>query len=171
MYSDSEKLKRFRKSLDLGQVAFAQALNIARATISMIECGKYKISHTVKEAIKQKYNYDIDSESYITKKEFVVNTSNIVPIPFYEVKAAANPKGEIMVDYPESQALYFDKRWLENILGVNPFNASIIQAKGDSMDSGLNKSTDIKDGDLLLVDNSNINLVNGLIYVIELGYN
>ena len=165
MLTDAEKLKDFRNSLRLSQQEFAVKLGVGLSTISMIECGKNKISRFVKEAILKVYNFNIETGTQELKKEI---TSNIIPIPFYDVKAAANPKGELMLDYPESESLYFDKRWLKNILGINPYNASIIQAKGDSMDSGLNKSDDIKDGDLLLVDNSDLNIVNNRTYIFEI---
>ena len=169
MKSDADKLKEFREDvLNLTQQEFVNKLGMSLSAVSMVECGKRNISKNVKEKIKEIFNYDLDKEAYIQEKEYTTVTSNIIPIPFYDVKAAANPKGELMLDYPESESLYFDKRWLKNILGINPYNASIIQAKGDSMDSGLNKSDDIKDGDLLLVDNSDLNIVNNRIYIFEI---
>ena len=167
MRTDEEKLKDFRNSLRLSQQEFVNKLGMSLSVVSMVECGKRPLSHKVKERIKEIFNYNIDKEAYIQEKEFTTVTSNIIPIPFYQVKAAANPSGEILIDYPETQALYFDKRWLENMLGINPYNCSIIQAKGDSMDSGLNKPDDIKDGDMLLVDNSKTHLQNNKIYVVQ----
>ena len=165
MLSDADKLKDFRNSLRLSQQEFAIKLGVGLSTISMIECGKNKLSRTVKEAILKTFNFNIETGTQEFKKEI---TSNIVPIPFYHIKAAANPKGELIVDYQESESLYFDRRWLKNVLGINPFNASIIQAKGDSMDSGKNQADDIKDSDLLLVDNSDLNIVNNRIYIFEI---
>ena len=64
--------------------------------------------------------------------------------------------------------MYFDKRWLENIIGLKQKNAVLIQAKGDSMDSGLGRADDIKDGDLLLLDDSVTEFINNQIYVVSL---
>ena len=83
----------------------------------------------------------------------VPKNDNIVALSFYNAQAAAG-EGERVNDILEENYLYFDKRWLKNILGVNPSNLVIIQAKGDSMDSGLNQTDDIKDGDLLMIDKS-----------------
>ena len=168
MIPDKKKLKDFRESLNLSQQEFVDKIGMSLSAVSMVECGKRNISKTVKERIKQVFNYDIDKQEYITQKEFVTVTSNIIPVPFYHVKAAANPKGELLLDYTEEEALFFDKRWLKNVLGVSPYNCSIIQAKGDSMDSGMGRKDDIKDGDLLLVDNSCVDIVNNRIYIIEL---
>lgn len=168
MIPDKKKLKDFRESLNLSQQEFVDKIGMSLSAASMVECGKRTISKNVKERIKKVFNYDIDKQVYITEKEYATVTSNIIPIPFYHIKAAANPKGEVLLDYPEEEALFFDKRWLKNVLGINPYNCSIIQAKGDSMDSGMNKPDDIKDGDLLIVDNSCTNIVNNKTYIIEL---
>lgn len=165
MRTDGEKLKDFRNSIRLSQKELAIKLEVGLSSISMVESDNRTLSRNLKEKILNIFNYDIDKEQECFKKEV---TSNIVPIPFYHVKAAANPKGEFILDYQESESLYFDLRWLKNVLGINPFNSSIIQAKGDSMDSGLNKQDDIKDGDLLLVDNSDLNIVNNRTYIFEI---
>ena len=162
MLTDAEKLKDFRNSLRLSQQEFAVKLGVGLSTISMIECGKNKISRFVKEAILKVYNFNIETGTQELKKEI---TSNIIPIPFYDVKAAANPKGELMLDYPESESLYFDKRWLKNILMVNPSNLAIIQAKGNSMDGG---TSPIKDGDLLMLDESIKEPANKQIFVVRI---
>ncbi len=168
MRSDSEKLYDFRKSLHLTQQEFVNKIGMTLSAVSMVECGKRKLSFPIKVRIKDIFNYDIDKEEYIEQLPNITY-SNIIPIPFYHIKAAANPSGGVIVmDFPESECLWFDKRWLKNVLGVNPYNCSIIEAKGDSMDSGLNKSDDIKEGDLLLVDNSDVEIINNKTYIITL---
>lgn len=165
MRTDGIKLRDFRNSLNLSQKDFAIKLEVGLATVSMVESDNRSLSKNLKDKILKIFNFDIDKEIECFQKEI---TSNIIPIPFYHVKAAANPKGELMIDYPESESIYFDRRWLKNILGINPFNASIIQAKGDSMNSNQNKIDDIQDGDLLLIDNSDLNIVNNKIYIFEI---
>ena len=54
---------------------------------------------------------------------------------------------------------------MKNIIGVKPEHASIIQAVGDSMDGGNNP---IKNGDLLLIDDSVKDIINEKIFVIQL---
>lgn len=168
MLTDAKKLENFRKSLNLSQEEFAKKLNKGTSTIGMVEANKRPLSASLKETIKTIFNYDIDKQIYIIEKEFTTITSNIIPIPFYHIKAAANPKGEVLPDYTEEDALFFDKRWLKNVLGVNPYNCSIIEAKGDSMDSLQDKEEDIKDGDLLLIDNSATNIINGKVYIVDI---
>ncbi len=166
---EAQNLKTFRKEvLHLSQTEFAKKLDVSQSMIGNIETGLTAFPAAWIDKIKKVFNYDIEKQTYIVEKEYTTVTSNIIPIPFYHVKVAANPKGEMLPDYAEEEALYFDKRWLKNFLGINPYNCSILQAKGDSMDSGLNKSDDIRNDDLLLVDNSDVEIVNNKIYVIEL---
>ncbi len=166
---EAQNLKTFRKEiLHLPQTEFAKKLDVTQSMIANIESGLTAFPPAWKDKIKKVFNYDIEKQAYIIEKEYTTVTSNIIPIPFYHVKAAANPKGEMLPDYTEEEALYFDKRWLKNFLGINPYNCSILQAKGDSMDSGLNKPDDIRNDDLLLVDNSDVEIVNNKIYIIEL---
>lgn len=165
MRTDAEKLKDFRTEQRLTQNALANKLGFKLSRISMIECGKNNISTDFKLKLKEIFNYDIDKEEYVKEKYY----SKVFPIPFYHVRAAASPDtGIVIADFPESECLYFDFRWLKNVLGVEPAYCSLIETKGDSMDSGLNKQDDIKDGDLLLVDNSDVNIVNGKTYIVEI---
>ena len=166
MINDSQIVKDYRKSLGLTQVEFSKLLGINTSTLSMVECGKNKLSKDLKRTIKEKCNFDI--ELGIPIENNIQNAESIIPIPFYHVKVAANPSGEVLIDYPEQDCMYFDKRFLKNILGVNPCNCSVLETKGDSMDSGQNKADDIQDGDFLLIDNSVKNYVNNKTYIIEL---
>ena len=168
MLTDSEKLKNFRNEFRLTQQQLIEKLGVSQGAISMIECGKNKLSLEMKQLIKTKFNYDIDKQQVLESK-VTHSYPNVVPIPFYHIKAAANPTGGLIInDYPDNECLYFDRRWLKNVLGVSPNNCSIIEVQGDSMDSGLDKKDDIKEGDILLVDNSYINIVKNKIYVVEI---
>lgn len=158
----------FREDKRLSRKDLAKALDVSVSMISNIENGLSAIPDTWHKKIIQACGYDyIKGYEVTVEKEFTTVTSNIIPVPFYHVKAGANPKGELLPDYSEKEALFFDRRWLKNMLGVNPYNISIIQAKGDSMDSGRNQPDDIKDGDLLLIDNSDVNIINNRTYIFE----
>lgn len=194
MQSDAEKIKYFRKNLGLNQTQFAESLGISQAAIANIENKSRNVSPAIALALLKKYGWDFEEdkvedilaeretglgiqpdtkskkpEYYGFKKEeqgYECNF-NVIPIPFYLVKAAAG-NGETLSDYPEKDVIYFDARWLKNIIGINAKHATIIQAKGDSMDSGQNKIDDIKDGDLLMVDDSVKEIINNKIFVIRL---
>lgn len=161
MLTDAEKLKDFRLKNNWTQQEFAEILGVKLSRISMVECGKNKLSLELKEIIKKKCNYDIDTGLYDFNK-YKTNLKAF-PIPFYHVKASANPDGDfIILDYGEDECLWFDERWLRNTVGVEPINCSIIEAKGDSM------QPDIMDGDLLLIDNSDTTITNNRTYIIEI---
>lgn len=171
MITDAEKLKNFRNKYKITQQALAAKLNVKQAVISRIEQGERNASANLKLAFLKEYGLDWDSQIIANKEDTSTQfekETNIVKIPFYSAKAAAG-FGISVPDYPEKDVMYFDKRWLKNVVGINPENASIIQAKGDSMDSGLNKVGDIHNGDLLMVDHSLIEPMNNQIYVVMLG--
>jgi phage repressor protein C with HTH and peptisase S24 domain len=146
------KLRNFRKSLKLNQVKFAETLGFSQGTIANMESGKREVSKPVLLKIKEIYNVDLMSFGEV--KEKTIETSNVVAIPFYNIGAAAG-SGTYLDNEPEKEQMYFDKRYLKQILKRNTFdNLHVIYAKGDSMDSGWNQPDDIKDGDLLMVDTS-----------------
>lgn len=159
------KLKDFRKTLGLNQTDFALSLGITQATIANMESGNREVSKPVLLKIKEVYNVDLLSFGEV--KKHPIESNNVITIPFYTTKAAAG-YGEALPDYPETDVIYFDARWLKNILGVNPANVAFIQAKGDSMDGGKHP---IKDKDLLMIDESYKEPIQNQIFVINLGNN
>ncbi len=174
----AERIKYVRINI-LGiytQKEFAEKLNTTKIVISNIETGK---TDTLNKNILKilTVNYDINGEWLLTGKgepkgrnieDYIklFKSSYTFPVPFYNVKAAAG-NGNILPDYEEKDVLFFDIRYLKNILNANPVNLSLILADGDSMDSGENRADDIKDEDLLLVDNSQKEPINGRIFVIR----
>jgi phage repressor protein C with HTH and peptisase S24 domain len=166
--TQQERFKYMREEiLNLTQAQLAEKLKVKQPTVADIESGrKQKIDTNI--LYKLVLDYLINTEwllfgtGDITKidtmerhqfNEATECNKNIIPIPFYSAKAAAG-KGTTLHNAPKEDVLYFDERWLKNILGVNPKNLHLIMTKGDSMDSGFNTKSDIKDGDLLLVDTS-----------------
>ena len=155
-------LMNFRKSLNLSQVAFAKSLGTQQSVIAMIEKGKRKASPAIKEALLSVYQYEY-VEPDITQ---TVIPSTIIAIPIYKVSAAAGEGSLLPTEEPVKDFMYFDKRFLKQILKTENYKSlHLIYAQGDSMDSGWGQSDDIKDGDLLLVDSSQI-AGNNHIYVI-----
>ena len=160
------KLQEFRKSLGLNQTDFAHSLKLSQGAIANIEGGTRDVSKAVLTRIREVYNIDLYSFGEVTKAP--KEASNIVPVPLWHVKASAG-SGEALPDYPEKDVMWFDSRWLKNVLGVNnPSNLAIIQAKGNSMDGG---KEPIKDGDLLMVDESYKEPIHNQVFVVNLGNN
>ena len=175
--SQPKRFKYLRETvLNLTQSQLAEKLGIKQQTVADIESGrKQKIDTDILYKLSIEYNIFTDWLLFgvgdIEKPAFDFSSdtnSNVVPIPFYSSKVAAG-QGIEAPEYPEKDVIYFDRRWLQNVVGVRPENASIIQAEGDSMDSGMNKISDIHDCDLLMVDNSLIEPVNNQVYVLRLG--
>lgn len=158
--TQAERFKYMRENIiNLSQAKLAERLEDNTPNIINIENGRTKrLDSLLLEKLSSEYLINIEwllfGKGNPTKVDddedafHKYGNSNIVGIPFYEVKAAAG-QGEMTIDNPDKEVIWFDKRWLKNVLGVNPDNLSIIQAKGDSMDGGNNP---IKDGDLLMVD-------------------
>lgn len=147
MENIGKKIVELRKKEKLSQVQFAKKLGVPQSTIAMVETNKREPSKALYIALNEIFGFNLLSESQTELKSYCV------PIPFYNIGAAAGA-GNSIYDVPEEDVLYFDERWLKNILGVNPKNLHLIFAAGDSMNSGFNTKSDIKDGDLLLIDTS-----------------
>lgn len=153
MVTQGDRFKEIREyNLKLSQKELADILNTSQATISAIETGaKQKIDTDILKTLVHGYNIDL---SYLLLGTPSSNRDdNCIPVPFYNIGIAAG-SGKQLDDETEKEAMYFDKRWLKNVLGVDYKNLALVYASGDSMDSGFNLPNDIKDGDLLLVDTS-----------------
>lgn len=83
-----------------------------------------------------------------------------VLVPRYSVQASAGP-GAVAPDEDVLEYLAFRRDWLSTI-GVQPQNAKLLQAVGDSM------ADTILDGDILLLDTGVDRIVDNAVYVIIL---
>ena len=148
------KLKELRIALGFqNQTAFAEKLGMSQGTIANMESGKREVSRPMLLKIKEVFDVDLLSWQKPTENK-QCDTDNIVKIPRYFVGAAAG-NGDIPPDYPIDEVMNFDKRFLKQILKSDNFeHLYIINASGNSMDSGWNQPDDIKDGDLLMIDTS-----------------
>ena len=124
---------------------------MSKSLVVAIENGDRNISLKLLKKIQEIFNVDLYSTNPATP---INDNNNIVALPIHNVSAAAGA-GTWLGDEPEQDVMYFDKRFLKQILKRDSFDSiHIIYAKGDSMDSGWNQPDDIKDGDLLMVDTS-----------------
>lgn len=156
MTTDSEKLRKLRNKFNLTQQELADTLAVSKGLIAAIEGGTRNLSRPMIHKINYTFNLNIMQE----ETQITTYPNNIL-VPFYTAKASAGT-GEELPEYQESEVLHFDRRWLQNVVGINPDNATIIQAKGDSMQPL------IKDGDLLMVDISQKEPVNGQVFVVRI---
>lgn len=179
---DNSKFKRLRNMLGYTQAIFAEKVESSQQIIAMIENNKRAVPSSIREAFYRnfKISYDeaIDCETaeelntaLNTKiiTEATMNNNQVAAIRFYPDAQAAAGAGIYLPESSSEEMLYFDRRWLENTLGVKPENAIMIRARGNSMDSGLNRIDDIRDGDLLLVDISVKDVINNRIFVLQQG--
>ena len=180
METEANKIKKIRTHLKLTQQQFADKCGVKQQLIAMMERGVRPASTAFKLGFLKAFGTDFDTQIVDPEamKEVLLNetkteikassTTNVIPIPLWHVKASAG-SGEALPDYPEKDVMWFDSRWLKNVLGVNnPSNLAIIQAKGNSMDGG---KEPIKDGDLLMVDESYKEPIHNQVFVVNLGNN
>ena len=156
------KLKELRLYLGFkNQTAFAEKLNVSQATIANMESGSREVSRPMLLKIKEVFNIDLLSWN---DKQQSNNSyqSNVIDIPFYSAKAAAG-EGVDITEYPEKDIIAFDKRYLQFVVGHNFEHYSLITAVGDSM------QPTIKDGDLLMIDDSIKEIRPNKIFVIRQG--
>lgn len=151
------KLKEFRTSIGLNQTNFANKLGVSQAAIANIESGNRDVSKALLIKIKEIYNVDLLS---LNNKSLSIDSNNVIAIPFYSAKAAAG-RGTELSDYPEKDVIYFDRRWLQAVVGHKPECLSLIRAEGDSM------LPMIQDGDLLMVDDSIKEIIPNKTFVIQ----
>ncbi len=148
---DSDKLKQLRKDKELTQDKLAEELGVSKSLIVAIENGDRNISLKLLKTIQEKYNINLYSTAPTVTS---TSNNNIIALPIHNVSAAAGT-GTWLDREPEQDVMYFDKRFLKQILKKEDYDSiHIIYAKGDSMDSGWNQPDDIKDGDLLMIDTS-----------------
>lgn len=81
-------------------------------------------------------------------------------VPRYSVRASAGP-GNHVYDEEVTHTFAFRRDWLQK-KGLKPENLSIISVQGDSM-SGV-----LEDGDLVLLDTSDIEIKSGNAYVVRI---
>ena len=171
--TQQERFQYMRKEiLNLSQKTLADKLQTSQQNVADIETGrKKKIDSDILYALLTEFDINVEwllfGTGNITKIDDAMESSEAMPdtiisIPFYNALASAG-NGVDAPELEEKDLLYFDKRMLKNILGLNPKNLSIVRATGNSMDGG---SKPIKDRDFLLVD-STIKEGDGKVFVFK----
>lgn len=171
--SQQERFKYMREEIiNLSQQKLADKLGIKQQSIADIESGrKQKIDTEILYKLLEEYLINTEwllfgtgNPTKIDDSEEANNSSDSksIPIPFYSAKAAAG-KGIEAFSLPEKDIIYFDKRYLHAVIGHNLEHLSLITAEGDSM------QPTIKDGELLMVDDSIKEIRPNKIFVIRQG--
>lgn len=157
-----ERFKYMREEvIGLSQQKLADKLKIKQQTVANIESGR-------KQKIDTEILYKLSEEFLINSEWLLFEYGNITKIDdedesynkYYNEQVIFIKKYDFNLSEEENKTretedkdtLYFDKRWLSNILGVNPDNIFFIYAPDDSMDSGMDTLKDIKKGDILFID-------------------
>ena len=146
---------------NINQIKLAKELNIKQPVISRLLTDDKQTEATaaLKYSLLKVYGYDIESNKYINSGQ-PQYPDDVIALPYYTDSQAAAGTGENVVDEEVKEHLFFDKRWLRAVIGRNADNLSLIRANGNSM------LPHIKDGDLLMVDNSIKEIIPNKVFVI-----
>lgn len=168
----SARVKKIRKISELSQTSFAKSLGIKQPTLSEIEKGVYPPSDSAIRLIVSQYRVNrawLETGEGEMFREDAQGASNgesgnhlpagYIQIPFYDVQTNTEivcEKIKQSVDF-----LLFKEDWIRNVLRTLPKNMVQVLVTGDSMEPTLS------DGDIVLVDTSDMRLgFNGL-YVLQ----
>ena len=159
--SISEITKFLRKKKNLTQMELAVRLNVSQTNIMFIETGKRTPSKELAKRMARFFDvpiqaffdpdYDLDASS---------PDYSAVKIPYYNVVASAGNGIYAELEYISQYLTVSDGRFAAYLRGVK--NPSAITIRGNSMSPGLN------DGDMVVIDTDDHELVDGRIYVIEI---
>lgn len=159
MYKNNLEKIRLLRCLDRQQLA--EKIGVTSQAIGLIERGERGLSGKMLEKLSIALN--------CTKSQLLgergweeIKTPSVITIKKYNVKASA---GDGLIDEGEDgpAEISFEKGFLGLITGSRPDHLNIIKVEGNSMYPTL------KQGDLILVDKSNITIENGGIFVIRMG--
>lgn len=163
MSTNAEKLRNYRNNLNLTQEELSKVLNVSFKSLKDAEDGIIPVSKDIIFSLKNTFAEEFGMPDFTED-----TTSTILPIPFYRPFVTKKTEDGLSFDYPNKESMYFDRKYLQEVLKVNTENTLIVIAKGNAMDSGNGLPTDIKDGDYLFIDNSIKSIDDGKIFVMEI---
>ena len=94
-------------------------------------------------------------------KDAASTADSFARIPFYDVRASAG-HGAFVADQEAARFLAFDREWLAQQVGVAARRLALIPVSGTSMEP------DLHDGDLVMIDRGDIEVLREGVYVFEL---
>lgn len=145
--------------------SFAQRVEVGEGTIrALLKGGKPTLDTLV--AIRRASGVELEWLATGAGPKRPANAvgapAGFVPVPRLEIRPSAGPGSLSVYEESEPDVFAFREEWLRRI-GVSPNYARLMIAKGDSM------SETINDGDLMIVDVSIHEIVNGAIHVLVYG--
>lgn len=153
----SEKLKEIRLIEKLSQLEFAEKYSLKENAIAFIERGKQAIPDDLALALEKEYKIPFKwwktgegSTSFEQTSEDTVN----IPVD-YENKGSCGV-GFCINDNIKPEFIQLSKFWLKNVLKASILDLMVVFARGDSMEPT------IQDGDMLLIDRTQIDLCDGI---------
>lgn len=103
---------------------------------------------------------DGDIPRFLLKGQ-ALSEDNFARIPFYDVRASAG-HGAFVADQAAARHYAFDREWLALYVGVAVRRLALIPVSGTSMEP------DLHDGDLVMIDRGDIEVLREGVYVFEL---
>lgn len=97
-----------------------------------------------------------------TRLKIDIESDAFAMIPFYDVRASAG-YGAFVADQGATRHYAFDREWLALHVGVSSLRLALIPISGTSMEP------DLHDGDLVMIDRGDIEVLREGVYVFELG--
>lgn len=160
------RLKAIREKLNLSQEDFAKNLSIGSKTLWDYENNKSPIKSNVIEKLVE--NYDVNAswvfsgggEPFLSSEN---SSDDLLNIKIYPNISGSMGQGSLTPECEKIEYLKLSKVWLKHCLKVSPQADKLhfIFGKGDSMEPT------ICDGDLLLIDERQIDIQKSGIYAIK----
>ena len=121
-------LDRYMKKHSLSKAQLAKDLGIAAQFISRVftQEDRTQLPPALKFALLKYYYYDVETDTELGNSL----NQNVTKVYFYAY-GIDNIKDE---ELKSTEYIYFDTRWLTNILGVDPENVIMYQLQEDSME-------------------------------------
>lgn len=157
------RIRSVREDLGLTRKAFGTSIGASEAKVQALETGRQRVDHPILEALSR--NLGVDTNWLLLGGDNHHSITSIcddfIPIARYAVDAAAGDGA--LVDSEDQTGFYaFNRSWLER-RKLSPDQLAVISVRGDSMEPRL------ADGDLILVDQAQNQIVDGVTYVVRLG--
>jgi phage repressor protein C with HTH and peptisase S24 domain len=169
------RLKKEREKLSLSQAEMAEICGISRETWGKYERGQmtpggdvlisfaaagadvqYVLTGTQSVNKHEKKQVAEQSETYLSK----LNWQEYIEIPHFDVRVAAG-HGAINTQEEQLRPLAFRTDWLKS-RNLSTKDLVVVDVCGDSMEPYL------EDGDLVLVDRSQVEIASGKTYVLQI---
>lgn len=102
-----------------------------------------------------------DQATRLTLEHKPTRADNFALVPFYDVRASAG-HGAFVTDQAATRHFAFDREWLTRQVGVAARRLALIPVSGTSMEP------DLHDGDLVMIDRGDVEVLREGFYVFEL---